>query len=109
MLPFFVISSRQAPFSLTLCATLACPSPSNAVHISQRRVVSAHHDHCVRVWDMQQPAQPLYALLGGSLRPRPDNPAHPEKPGCSALIVDSTRIVAAFGAVVKCFALRGEE
>jgi hypothetical protein len=66
-------------------------------------------DHCVRVWDAETTDKCLYALLGGSLRPRPDNPPHPNMPGCCALIVDSTRIVAAFGAVVKCFTLAGEE
>ncbi len=99
----------EAPYSIALRCELVSNSACNAVHIAQRRVVSAHHDHCVRVWDIEQPAAPLYALLGGSLRPRPDNPPHPTKPGCSALVVDAGRIVGAFGAVVKCFALQGDE
>jgi hypothetical protein len=102
-------SFYQAPFSIAVRCVLSCASPSNAVHILQRRVVSGHQDHCVRVWDMEKPEAPLYALLGGSLRPRPDNPPHPTRPGCSALVVDSARIVAAFGAVVKSFALVGDE
>lgn len=97
------------PPSVALKAVLMSPSPSNCVHITQRRVVSGHADQCIRVWDIEQPQKPLYCLLGGSLRPRPDNPAHPTRPGCSMFFVDQCRIVAAFGAVVKCFALAGGE
>jgi hypothetical protein len=120
--------SIVAPFSFTARVNLLPQSPANTVFINGRRIVSGHQgktckkkgtqnlffkfrrkDLCVRVWDLEAPEKCLYALLGGSLRARPDNPPHPNKPGCCALLVDTTRIVAAFGAVVKCFTLVGED
>ena len=100
----YSVNFVSAPPVLALKSVL-CNVRSNCVHIEQRRVVSGHVDNCIRVFDIENPAKPLYCLLGGSNRPRPDQPPHPDKPGCSAMLVDNSRIVAAFGSVVKCFAL----
>ena len=101
----FTLTLGAAP-SVTLLRNTGHFSPCNVLRMQDRRLVSGHQDHCLRIWDTAAPVdKPLYCLLGGSLRQRDDNPPHPTRPGCSFLYVDYGRVIASFNAVVKNFSL----
>jgi hypothetical protein len=50
----------------------------------------------------------LYVLPGGSMQPRPDNPAHPQRPGCSFVQLWHAGVTASFNAVVKQWRIKDE-
>jgi hypothetical protein len=52
-------------------------------------------------------ATPMYALLGGSLQARSNNPAHPSRPGCSGVIYDDTKVIAVFNALMRVYNFEG--
>lgn len=65
-----------------------------------RRLVGASKANNVMVCDVLD-GRSLYVLPGGSLQQRDDNPANPQRPGCSFVQLWHGGVTAAFNAVVK--------
>lgn len=80
---------------------------ANEWQLSGRRLVCAARDNSVRVVDAVDGRQ-LYALLGGSMQPRPDNPPHPTRPGCSFVRVQHHGVTGAFNGVVKTWTIKDQ-
>lgn len=64
-------------------------------------------DNSVKVWNFNNLAAPMYALLGGSLQARANNPPHPTRAGCSGVIFDDTKVIAVFNALMRVYNFEG--
>eukprot|EP01122_Echinamoeba_exundans_P003454 TRINITY_DN13553_c0_g1_i1.p1 TRINITY_DN13553_c0_g1~~TRINITY_DN13553_c0_g1_i1.p1 ORF type:complete len:518 (+),score=90.16 TRINITY_DN13553_c0_g1_i1:67-1620(+) len=71
------------------------------------KLVTGGADNSVKVWNMANFASPMYALVGGSLQARSNNPAHPARPGCSGVIYDDTKVIAVFNALMRVYNFEG--
>eukprot|EP01116_Phalansterium_solitarium_P006607 TRINITY_DN18930_c0_g1_i1.p1 TRINITY_DN18930_c0_g1~~TRINITY_DN18930_c0_g1_i1.p1 ORF type:complete len:504 (+),score=22.01 TRINITY_DN18930_c0_g1_i1:175-1686(+) len=74
----------------------------NSVQVSGNKIVSGASDNTIKVWDLKRGRQ-MYALLGGSLQQRANNPAHPSKPGCSHVEIDDSRIIGSFASLLRIY------
>lgn len=74
----------------------------NCIQFAGGKLVSGSADNSMRVWDLRKGTK-MYALLGGSLQKRANNPDHPSKQGISDLQVDESRIVASIASLVKVY------
>lgn len=49
----------------------------------------------------------MYALLGGSLQARSNNPPHPTRIGCSKIAFDDTKVIASFNSLLRVYNFEG--
>ncbi len=108
--PFALAADGAAPAALapaTHVLAEAQAAGANDWALQGRRLVCASRDNAIRVFDAQD-GRVLYALLGGSMQARPDNPAHPQRPGCSFVHLQPAGVTGAFNAVVKTWQIKDE-
>lgn len=74
----------------------------NAIQFAENKLVSGSADNSMRVWDLRKGTK-MYALLGGSLQKRANNPDHPHKQGITGLQVDESRVVASMSSIIKVY------
>jgi len=77
-------------------------APVNSVQMDDNKIVSGGSDMCMKVWNRRN-GDCLYSLLGGSLQQRGNNPPHPQKPGCSQLMFDSSRVIGSFSSLLRIY------
>jgi hypothetical protein len=93
----------------TATGTLTRSTPSahsatiNSLQFDDKKIVTAAQDMSIKVWDMSD-GNSLYALLGGSLQARGNNPPHPQRAGCSQVAFDEGKIVASVNSLLRVYA-----
>ncbi len=108
--PFVLSEDGSAPGALAAATHVlaeAQPAGANSWALQGRRLVCASRDNAIRVFDVQD-GRVLYALLGGSMQARADNPPHPQRPGCSFVQLQPAGVTGAFNAVVKTWQIKDE-
>jgi WD40 repeat protein len=78
-------------------------APINSLQFDDKKIVTAAQDMSIKVWDMANGTS-LYALLGGSLQARANNPPHPLRAGCSQVRFDEGKIVASINSLLRVYA-----
>jgi len=72
----------------------------HGVQFDDKKIVSCGADNSIKVWKREN-GQTMYALLGGSLQARANNPPHPQRAGCSSVAFDDSKVIASFNALVR--------
>jgi len=95
-----------ALFELSTLRQLYCTQgekgPVNCVKVDDFKVISAHSNLCIKVWDLIN-GTPLYTLLGGSIQIYQQSPQHPSLQGVSLLDYDDTKICAAMASIARVY------
>jgi len=80
----------------------------NDLQFDDKKLVTAGEDNAIKVWSLES-GKCMYALLGGSLQQRANNPPHPTKPGCSQVMYDYSKIVGSFNSMLRVYSFAGKD